>query len=183
MLNFTNEIDKTTENFIELFGALTVEELHWRPTPETWSIAQNIDHLIAINATYFPILAKLKAGTYETTFLAKIGFAVSFLGKTVLNAVQPDRRKRIKTFPIWEPTTDQIAGDILGKFKEHQLELKRQIETSRDCIKEGAIISSPANRNIVYKLETAFEIIIAHEQRHLEQAKEVLELIRKNLHH
>jgi hypothetical protein len=41
-------------------------------------------------------------------------------------------------------------------------------------VENGTIISSPANKNIEYKLETAFDIIVAHEKRHLEQAREVL---------
>jgi hypothetical protein len=32
---------------------------------------------------------------------------------------------------------------------------------------------APAARVIVYRLETAFDIIVAHERRHFEQAKEV----------
>ena len=44
----------------------------------------------------------------------------------------------------------------------------------------GVVISSPANKNIVYKLEVAFDIIVSHEQRHLEQAREVLQLIKNN---
>ncbi len=35
--------------------------------------------------------------------------------------------------------------------------------------------TSPANPNIVYTLEKAFEIIVMHEIRHLEQAKRVKE--------
>jgi hypothetical protein len=31
----------------------------------------------------------------------------------------------------------------------------------------------------VYKLEKAFEIIVTHEQRHFQQAKEVLDLLKK----
>jgi hypothetical protein len=45
------------------------------------------------------------------------------------------------------------------------------------------VISSPANKNIVYKLETAFDIIVSHEQRHLEQAKEILQLMKNNTSH
>ena len=80
----------------------------------------------------------------------------------------------MKTFPIWEPDLSQVKGDILQSFKNHQNELKHQIETSNELIEKGTIISSPANRNIVYKLETAFDIIVAHERRHLEQASEIL---------
>lgn len=97
-----------------------------------------------------------------------------------LNAVEPVRKKKMKTFPIWEPTASQVTDDILGQFEKHQTELKRQIETAKDLIEKGTIISSPANKNIVYKLETAFDIIVSHEQRHLEQAKEVLQLLTKN---
>jgi len=48
-----------------------------------------------------------------------------------------------------------------------------------DLLDKGTIISSPANKNIVYKLEMAFDIITTHEQRHFEQAKEVLAVLPK----
>jgi hypothetical protein len=47
------------------------------------------------------------------------------------------------------------------------------IQSSSKLLEYKTVISSPANRNIVYKLETAFDIIVAHEFRHFEQAKEV----------
>lgn len=58
--------------------------------------------------------------------------------------------------------------------------LKQKIEDAKELIENGTIIASPANRNIVYKLETAFDIIISHEQRQLEQAKEIVQLMKNN---
>ena len=174
MNNWINRIDRTTDEFQNLFGSLTNEELNWKPNPEAWSIAQNIDHLIIINQSYFPPLSDMRSGNYKLPFIASIGFLVSFFGKTILASVKPDRKKKIKTFPIWEPTTGNISNGILEKFSNHQTELKREIEASEELVKKKAIIASPANKNIVYKLETAFEIIVTHEQRHLEQSKEVL---------
>jgi len=165
------------------FGALTGEQLNWKPNSKTWSIAQNLDHLIVVNETYYPVLASLKTGTYKPPFVAKIGFMVSFLGKTVLKAVQPDRKKKMKTFPIWEPTTSNVNGDILKRFQDHQNELIQKIEGARELVEKRVVISSPANKNIVYKLETAFDIIVSHEQRHLEQAKEILQLMKNNTSH
>lgn len=175
MKDWTSQLDKITEHFVADFGSLSAEQLNWKPNPQTWSIAQNIDHLIVVNQTYYPILTSLKAGTYKTPFIGKIGFMVSFLGKIVLNAVKPDRKKKIKTFPIWEPTVSEIKDDILRRFENHQIELKQRIEASEELLEKGTVISSPANRIIVYKLETAFDIIVTHEQRHLKQAKEVLQ--------
>ncbi len=175
---WTNQIDAITGDFKESFGKLTIEELNWRPNLNTWSIGQNLDHLIVINGTYHPVIKAIRDDTYRLPFIAKLGFMVSILGRTVLKADQPDRKKRMKTFPIWEPTKSDIKPDIWGIFEKKQTELKTLIQSSSDLLDNGTIISSPANRNIVYKLETAFDIIISHERRHFEQSMEI-ERIRK----
>ena len=105
---------------------------------------------------------------------------MNFFGTTVLNAVKPEQKKKIKTFPIWEPSTSNIPGDILERFIAHQNELKTQIAESGDLLKNAAIISSPANRNIVYRLETAFDIIVTHEYRHLDHSDTVLNQLQKD---
>ena len=183
MDNWTTTLNNITKLTLTEFGSLTSEQLNWKPNSNTWSIAQNLDHLIVVNETYYPVLASLKAGTYKTPFIAKIGFMVSFLGKTVLKAVQPDRKNKIKTFPIWEPTTSNVISDILNRFQIHQNDLIQKIEDAKGLAENGVVISSPANRNIVYKLKTAFDIIVSHEQRHFEQAKETLQLLKNNTNH
>lgn len=176
----TAQLDLITAAFLSSFGSLSPAQLNWKPNSETWSIAQNMEHLIVVNESYYPVLDSLRSGTYTTPFIARIGFIVSFMGRTILDAVKPDRKKKMKTFPIWEPTTSQVEGDILKRFEQHQTELKQQMDAAKEWVDKGTIISSPANKNIVYKLETAFDIIISHEQRHLEQAKEVLQLMTEN---
>jgi len=171
---WTSQIDRTTEVFKREFGALTPEELNRKPNPTTWSIAQNIDHLIVTNGTYYPIIKSVREGSYKTPFTGKIGFMVNMFGKLVLNAVQPGTRKKIKTFPIWEPSTSNIPADILARFEKSQAEMKQMITGCADLLDKRTVISSPANRNIVYKLEDAFNIIVTHQLRHFEQAKEVI---------
>jgi hypothetical protein len=93
----------------------------------------------------------------------------------ILNSVQPDRKRKMKTFPVWEPAKSRITGDVLKRFSDQQSDLKEMIKNSENLLQTGTVISSPANKNVVYKLETAFDIIIAHERRHFEQAREVYE--------
>ena len=179
MNDWIKQIDKTTIEFQQLFDKLSTEDLNWKPSPSTWSIAQNIDHLIVINKTYFPILGELKSGKFKTPFLGKIDFIVTYLGKLILKAVEPSRKKKTKTFSIWEPSESKIAADILVQFSNHQIKLKQEILAVKDLVNKGTVIASPANKNIVYKLETAFDVIVTHEQRHLVQAKEVLSQLKK----
>jgi len=179
MKDWASELDAITEQFLTSFGGYSSEQLNWKPNYQTWSIAQNIDHLIAVNESYYPVLVSLNEGTHKTPFIAKFGFMVSFLGKTILKAVNEDRKKKMKTFPIWEPTAGDLDGGILQRLEKHQTQLKRHMEASLDLINKGVVISSPANKNIVYTLEAAFDIIVSHERRHLEQAKQVVKDMKK----
>ncbi|MGA7723188.1 MAG: DinB family protein [Ignavibacteriaceae bacterium] len=169
----TNQIDGITTDFIKSFSPLTNEQLNRKPDPKTWSIAQNIEHLIIVNESYYPIIESIRNGSYKLPFISKINIIVSFTGNMILKSISPDRKRKVKTFAIWEPETSQIPSDILKRFESHQQNLKTLINNSNDLISKATIISSPANKNIVYKLETAFEIIIVHERRHYNQAKEV----------
>lgn len=175
--NWIEQIDKTTNGFRESFGHLTDEQMNWKPDKHTWGIAQNIAHLIMINESYFPVLDSLRKGTYQKSFLGKFGFIVDIMGKTLLKAVQPDRKRKTKTFSMWEPDYKMAYTDILNKFEKHQKALKREIEDSKSLLERGAVVSSPANKNIVYRLSSAFDIMVTHEKRHLEQAKEILEIL------
>ena len=168
------QIDQNTTDFKTAFGLLSFDQLNWKPNPGAWSIGQNIDHLIVINKTYFPIIDEIRAGTYKTNWVGKIGFLVKFFGNMILKSVQPATTRKIKTFPIWEPALSDIPADVLQKFEAHQQELKELIANSSDLLDQRTVISSPANANIVYTLDRAFDIIVTHEQRHLQQAKQVL---------
>ena len=71
------------------------------------------------------------------------------------------------------PSQSTINADILDRFLQHQEELADFIDSCADLVDQKQIISSPANRNIVYPLSRAFDIIVAHEQRHLEAADRI----------
>lgn len=175
-----SKIDELTKEFKERFCDMEADELNRKPNAQTWSIAENLQHLITVNKSYFPVIAQVQEGKYKTPFLGKIPFYVNLMGKTILKSVSPETRKKIRTFPMWEPVTANIGSSIVSDFVRHQAELKEKIVSSATFVQKGTVISSPANHNIVYTLEKAFDIMIAHEERHLHQSIEAFEVIYKN---
>lgn len=173
---WTEQITEITSLFKTEFGHLTAAELNWKSDGKTWSIAQNMDHLIVINGTYYSVIDSVRKGNYKLPWFGKVGFLVNFFGKFLLKFVQPDRKRKIKTFTIWEPKKSNIDGAIVSEFEKQQSRLKEFIQRCEDLLDARIVIFSPANRNIVYTLETAFDIIVTHERRHLEQAREVYKL-------
>jgi hypothetical protein len=178
--NYLNNIDQITKEFNDSFGSLSDQQLNFKQSPQSWSIAQILHHLIVINSTYFDLPALIRQGQYKTPWLGKVNFIVNFFGKLILDSVQPGQKRKTKTFPVWEPSYSNIDEEILSQFRASQEKLKSFISESQDLVDKGTVISSPANRNVVYKLSTAFEIIVAHERRHLQQAREVLKVIKSN---
>ena len=170
-------IDYNTELIHREFGSLDSETFNTRPDAGSWSVAQCIDHLYTVNATYLDVLEELYQGTYKVPFLGKIGFVVNFFGKMILNSVKPDRKKKIRTFGVWEPEQSTLSPELVIQFGEQQEELKKLIAASEDLIARRQVISSPANRVIVYRLALAFDIIVTHQERHIAQAREVLDRI------
>jgi DinB superfamily len=177
MVSRDQKIDSLTKGFKNEFGSLTKEQLNKKINTESWSIAQIIDHLIVTNKSYYPIADSLRQGTYKIPFIGRFNLLTNFFGNFILKSVQPDRKRKVKTFPVWEPSQSEITGDIIQRFEKHQAELKNFIADCSDLVQKDIVISSPANKNIVYKIDKAFEIIIAHEERHFVQAIEVKELI------
>jgi hypothetical protein len=166
------ELDAITKEVQDSFGNMNHEELNFKANPDRWSIAQNLDHLIRINETYFPIFDALKNNTYTPPFLGKFRFITSFFGNLIYKMSSPEHTKPIKTMSIWEPSTSDIH-DVIQAFVLHQEQLKQHISELEDCINRGSVIASPANTMIVYTLEQALNIIVVHEKRHILQAKKV----------
>lgn len=170
------QLDEITEEAATHFGSLTVEVLQWKPNPNVWSIAENLAHLMALNSSYYPVWQKARDNQLKLPWFAGIGFIVKTLGKVLLQSVQPDRKRKIKTFPIWEPVVTNSQDEVMAQFKEHQEALKEEIKLCQSLIGKNVVIHSPANSKIVYTFEDAVSLIIAHERRHLVQAREVLAL-------
>ena len=174
---WTLHVDKVTSDFLRVFGSLSLTDLNWRPRADAWSIAQNIDHLIILNNSYFPLVNGLRTGEIKPHFITKFKFVVDRAGQYLLEGVQSAPMKKFKTLPMWQPRKTVSDKLFLEEFEQHQESLKKLIADSYDLLDKEAVIFSPANRFIVYRLSTAFDILLAHEKRHFEQAAGVLALL------
>jgi hypothetical protein len=173
----TSRADTITTRVGDLFGGLDAEALNRQPAPGKWSVAQCLDHIMVLNRSYFDIPAKIRSGAYPLPFHARFGFMVNFFGTFILQSVNPDGSKPIKTFQIWEPSYSDIPSDIVARFVAHMDELDAFIRDNQDLAKSDAIVVSPASRLIVYRMDVLFDIMLAHAERHLNQAEEAARII------
>lgn len=173
--NWQQELEEITNDFEKDFQGVSPSLWDRVIDDHTWSIAENVRHLIVINESYFPIFGQLVKGDYEKPFAAKIRFLANLTGNMILKSVDPGNPKKQLTLAMWNPNKlpPAPANELMEKFKQHQKELSGWIERLQPFLEEKQIIHSPANRMIAYPLETAIKIIISHEKRHLQQARKL----------
>ena len=174
MNEWHNRIQRITSIFDNEFGGLPEEDLNWKSSESKWSIAQIMQHIITTNRSYFPLFNLIKNNKFNSPWIGKFPPLPSFMGKMILSYVRPDMKKKSKTVEIWEPSYSIIPVEILNRFKLHQEEFMQWIDLLDEYFDTNLIIRSPASRIIVYSLDTAIEIMVAHEERHLNQARDVL---------
>jgi len=170
---FQERIDKVTETYKNTFSQLSFEQLNWKQSQSEWSIAQNIQHVVKVNNSYFPIFKKIKSGRFSTPLIGVFTFLARSTGNSMLKSVMPKTARKTKTLKRWLPTEEKIDAHILYEFIQHQDKLKENIEGLDKWINRKLIIHSPLSQNVVLYLDTAIEILISHELRHYHQAERI----------
>jgi DinB superfamily len=157
------------------FGHLSWEQLNWKPSPNQWSVAQCLDHLIVINSTYFPTIQQVVRNGYKPSLQQRLPLLPRFFAWMVIKAVSPETKAKFKTAGHVAPSISTIGNDIVARFKTHQEELIRHMRMTEKLDLSNTIITSPVASFATYSMLNAFKIAITHERRHFLQAKRVMQ--------
>ncbi|MBK9155025.1 MAG: DinB family protein [Chloracidobacterium sp.] len=174
--NAKRELASVADEAKAAFGPLSPEQLNWKPAEKSWSIAQCFDHLITTHSLYIPLFERLAAGDHKPGIFEKVSPFSGFFGRFLIKSMRPENTKKMKTTAKAEPSKSEIGGDIIERFAEHQgqvIELIERIPDGTDPAK--AIITSPLLSIVTYSLADTYTILSVHCQRHLGQAKRVME--------
>jgi hypothetical protein len=98
------------------------------------------------------------------------GVWASFLKKATL----PNPTQKTKTFEVFEPSKSEIPSDIARVFLNENERFKDLIRNLDKLNLEKTMMSSPVSNMIVYSLKDALIILANHEERHFNQAMNVM---------
>ena len=168
------EAEQIPEKIDQHFGRLNEEALNQKSAPDKWSIGELLDHLMVTNTLYFTRFEKIIAQKHTNPLGARFKYLSAFFGQSILKSVDPENTRKIKTVRKFQPVKKAFTLDKIEEFKDHHAELMRFAHKTDIADHRKIIITSPASGLVFYSLEDAFKIILAHEQRHLQQAVQLL---------
>lgn len=155
------------------FEGLSDEQFNWKPAADSWSIAQCLLHLVKTNKAYFPIYDRLASGSYAPNFWERRGWFGTFWKNFFVNGVDPKNVKKMKAPSSINPVQSHIDKSILDKLEEQNGKVTGYYDKLRGPELEQTIVSSPFATFIVYPAACTFDIIVLHEERHIQQALRV----------
>lgn len=171
--NFTNDLEAISVEARERFGALTEEQLNWKPAADSWSVGQCFDHLIKSNVEMEPVM-KLVKGERQMNFWEKFSPFSGMLGGFLVSSMMKDERKFKAPSKSIVPRSN-VSADVVEQFIAQQTSVIDTIKAADKFDWKKTVVTSPFMSAITYSLNDAFKIVVEHEKRHLRQAGRVME--------
>lgn len=148
-----------------------------RPAPGQWSVSECLTHLNVTGRDYLTEIDKAIARGHNREICGEGPFRYGLLGGAWIRLIEPPVRMRVSAPGRWTPTTDLDPGQIWRDFDDLQQALDERLTKADGLDMDRVTLHSPLTRWLRLSLYEAFSLVIAHERRHLWQARRVLETI------
>jgi len=155
------------------FSDLTSTQLNWKPSVQSWSIGQCLDHLIQSHVTYFPKLKMINQGSFRMNFWERFSPFTAICGRLLIKQVQEQPKRKLKAPKKIQPSVSEINGGIVNDYQNNLDQFLEYISNCGSIDIDKTIILSPITSIVTYSLRDAFQFLLQHEHRHLNQATRV----------
>ncbi len=163
-----DQVESHINNAVKNFQNLSAEELLKPAANGGWSIAQCLWHLNSYGDYYLP---KIKSGLAKN-YPANPDFKSTWLGSYFTRIMKPGAQmKKFKAFKNHIPSAELDAHQVVAEFIQQQEQLLSYLKQARQTDMNRIRIPISILSWMKLKLGDVFLFIIAHDERHLLQAK------------
>ncbi|RYY89872.1 MAG: DinB family protein [Chitinophagaceae bacterium] len=150
-------------------------KLIYTPSPAQWSVVQILEHLNAYGRFYLPAMQKAMT---EKVSHKNAWFQSGFWGDYFTKSMKPTNvfevKNKMKAMKAYTFPNSLHVDTVLNEFVKQQEELSRLLELAQHVDIGELKVPISITRLIKLKLGDTFRFFIAHEQRHMLQARNML---------
>lgn len=157
-----------------LVGGLSEEQLSWTSAPESWSVAQCLDHLAATSKAFEPYLtAAIAKGMEKWPTSSPVPYRPSMVGGWLIKQVVPEATRKVPSPKVFRPSHSPAIENVLEKFLHQQEQFLNFVRKAEGLDYNKTRLRSPVSALMRYSLADAFVVTVVHGWRHLAQARRV----------
>ena len=172
------EVVRQRDEVTDLFASLPADAARmWRPDEARWSATGHIAHLGIINEAYLGAIASVVEGARAAGGPMSDGpYRHPRIASWFVKTMEPPPKKRMKTFSRMVPDPGTTPEAALADFGRLQGRMAELIEASRGLDLGRVRFGSPFLSVLRFSLGTGFEMLLAHDRRHIWLVHELLAL-------
>ncbi len=156
------------------FGGLSAQQLNWKPDASRWSVAQCLEHLVTANGQMADMADAALDGSRSRTLWQRLPVWPRLLGRMLIRTQSPDATRKFKAPSQAQPAASAIDAAIVGRFVDQQRELTTRLAAAAARDLAAITMTSPFLGIVTYSVLDGWRLIVAHERRHVAQAKRVM---------
>jgi hypothetical protein len=168
--HLAEETRRTTEAYRSLAGPLTPAQLAWTPPEGGWSVGQVLEHLVVANGLYLELCEALVA---RGTPVPGAAWKPTLLGGLLARTMAPEAKRKLPAPKVFRPGPAARA-DVLAAFTAMQERLATLIDRAATLDWRRLKGPSPVTSLVRVNLGDAFQVLVNHNNRHLNQARRIV---------
>ena len=169
-------LEAVAEDAQATFGGCDVRQLNWRPDAAKWSVAQCLDHLLTANRLMFRAADDALNEASPRTLWQRLPIVPGVMGRFMVRSLAPGAGRKLTAPSTARPAASDIAADVIQRFVAQHRDAARRSRALDAQRAERTIMTSPFIRVVTYSVLDGWRLVLAHDRRHVEQARAVMRL-------
>lgn len=171
---FRESFERIADEADALAGGLTNDQFNWHPPAGGWSVAQCIEHLNVTARLYLPNLDEGIADAIRRGLYGDGPFRYGWLARTIVQSQEPTTRRKFKAAKAFLPPPARPRPESMAAFGAYQVQFVDRLRQANGLDLSRARVRSPVIGWLRLPLGSGFALVVAHERRHLQQARNVV---------
>ena len=172
LLELRDQLKVASAAATELVEGLSYEQMKQRPRLGAWSVAECLVHLNLTSTAYLPILTVAIENAYLDRIHGQGPFRMDYKGRILKWMCEQHGRFKVTTSPEFRPTAVEPVESVLKEFLTLQDYLAESLQRANGIAIDRLRVVSPFDSRVKYNVFSRFQILAAHQRRHLWQANE-----------
>lgn len=173
LAGYLQQIEAAQRDGAALLAGMTDAQFNWRPGPDRWSIGQCFDHLNVSVRKTLPAFDRAIVAARAGGRLAPGPFRYGWFSRWMVGSMEPPVKRRQGTFKILVPAQEVRLAPTLAEFRTLREQLAERVRKADGLDLKRARVVSPVTRLLRLPLGAYFAFVLAHDRRHLWQARNV----------
>jgi hypothetical protein len=171
--NLNQQFESIKSEAHTLLGDLTEIQFNWQASPNRWSIAQCIDHLLVTGGDSLSNMHRAINEARSKGLFSRGPFRYGVIERWFVRQMEPRARMKLKAPKAYTPRSEWLGAEIVSNFYGLHERFLRCIEEANGIDLSRVKVNNPVSRWLRLSLGQELAFNAAHERRHLWQASRV----------